>query len=151
MSNTSVVVLKAIFKPLWYFFIHGFIWAFAVSSSKLENFLRIVDFLISSTSAPVIGQPRDDLVDKCRFFDFVNFSSLIGQCRDDFVDKCSGSPGNERAGNNQNASNDNLKDDHSLLVEWKDCDQLFNLYLNNIHNQGRVCPTKGTFKWVATS
>ena len=27
-----------------------------------------------------------------------------------------------------NAFNDEPKDDHALLVEWKDCDQLFNLY-----------------------
>ena len=39
-----------------------------------------------------------------------------------------GSPGNESAGDNQNAFNDEPKDDHALLVEWKDCDQLFNLY-----------------------
>ena len=27
-----------------------------------------------------------------------------------------------------NASNDEPKDDHALLVEWKDCDQLQSLY-----------------------
>ena len=40
---------------------------------------------------------------------------------------CSGSPGNERAGDNQNHLND-LNDELALLIGIERLDQLFNLY-----------------------
>ena len=43
------------------------------------------------------------------------------------LDKCSGSPGNERAGDNQNHLND-LNDELALLIGIERLDQLFSIY-----------------------
>ena len=43
------------------------------------------------------------------------------------LDKCSSSPGNERAGDNQNHLND-LNDDLALLIGIERLDQLFRIY-----------------------
>ena len=59
--------------------------------------------------------------------------------------QCSGSPGNERAGDNQNHLND-LNDELALLIGIERLGQLFNLYcllpdiIEEHRDMERVCP-----------